>query len=102
MDYLTGLRLCKTAEQAENEGNWHDSLQNYIEGLATLLKKYKLDKNKKRKQKMYQHIDNYFNKAEKIKTLLNMETEELMQKLPTIPNQKVKQNRTPIKPLTIQ
>lgn len=102
MDYITGLRLCKTAEHDENEGKWHDSLQNYIEGLTTLLENYKSDKNKIRKQKMYQHIDNYFKRAEKVKTLLNMETEEIMQKLPAIPNQKVEEKRTPIKTLPIQ
>ena len=98
MSYNNGLTLCKTAEQLEKNANWHDSLEHYVKGLTILLDIYKNDKVISRKKRMYDLINNYFTKAERVKTLLNMETEDLIQKLPAVPNN-IEEKPIPIKTL---
>lgn len=101
MSYNTGLITCKTAEQLENNGNWHDSLEHYVQGLTSLLNIYKHDKDIARKQRMYNLINKYFIKAEKVKVLLNRETENLLAKMPAVPKNIEKEKPIPIKPLAI-
>ena len=51
---------------------------------------------------MYNLINKYFIKAEKVKVLLNRETENLLAKMPAVPKNIEKEKPIPIKTLAIK